>query len=96
MNDELNVGNISTLATWISIILYPLVVKYGIEIDKETVTTFVYTTLVIIIAIWSSYNPNTFAFLNNNKQEQVCEEGIVESEADLINEEYNYEEDFEV
>lgn len=82
MNDEnINIGNISTVATWIGILLYPVIVKYGIDIDQETVTTFIYTLIVIVIAVWSSYNPNTFGFLKNNP---VCNCG----DEEILNDEY--------
>lgn len=83
MNDEtINIGNISTVATWLGIILYPLIVKYGIDIDQETVTTFIYTLIVIIIAVWSSYNPNTFGFLKNDKVSCNC------GDDEILNDEY--------
>lgn len=65
MNEQMNIGNISTIATWISILLYPIIVKYGIEIDQAILTTFIYNLIVIMIAVWSSYNPNSFKFLKN-------------------------------
>ena len=78
-------GNISTLATWLGILIAPIVSNYGIDLDQATLTTFIYSLIMIIIAVWSSYNPNTFKFLKNNKVFHV------ESEEDLVNEEY-YEE----
>ena len=82
MNDEtINIGNISTVATWLGILLYPMIVKYGIDIDQETVTTFIYTLIVIIIAVWSSYNPNTFGFLHN-KPSCTC------GDDEILNDEY--------
>lgn len=82
MTDELmNIGNISTIATWLSILLYPFIVRYGINIDQETMTTFIYTLIVIVIAVWSSYNPNTFGFLKNKPR---CDCGADE----ILNDEY--------
>lgn len=75
-------GNISTIATWLGILIAPIVVKYGIDIDQATLTTFIYTTILIIIAVWSSYNPNTFKFLKNN---QVFS---VDNEEKVMNDEY--------
>lgn len=81
MNDEtINIGNISTVATWFGILLYPVIVKYGIDIDQETVTTFIYTLIVIVIAIWSSYNPNTFGFLKNRP--------VSSGDDEILNDEY--------
>lgn len=68
MNEQMNIGNISTIANWISILLYPLVLKYGIDIDQAILTTFIYNLIVIITAVWSSYNPNNFKFLKNFKE----------------------------
>lgn len=73
MNEQMNIGNISTIANWISILLYPIVLKYGIDIDQEILTTFIYTLIVIMIAVWSSYNPNNFKFLKNFKEIPVVE-----------------------
>ena len=83
MNEQMNIGNISTIASWISILLYPIVLKYGIDIDQAVLTTFIYNLIVIIIAVWSSYNPNSFKFLGNDTPEPK-----IESEEDLINDEY--------
>ena len=69
----MNIGNISTIANWISILLYPIVLKYGIDIDQAILTTFIYNLIVIIIAVWSSYNPNNFKFLKNFKEIPVVE-----------------------
>lgn len=91
MADNL-IGNISTIANWISILLYPIVVKYGIDIDQEILTTFIYTLIVIIIAVWSSYNPNSFDFLGNGN---LVDMGTVlgyPKEETVLNDEYETEE----
>ena len=85
MSDTNFIGNISTIATWISILIYPLIVQYGIEVDQETITTLTYTLIVIIIAIWSSANPNSFNFLKNNVQKCNCS---YETEETVMNDEY--------
>lgn len=63
---EYNTGNISTIATWVAIIIMPHLIKYGISIDQTTLITFLTSFITILIAIWSSCNPNTFKFLGNN------------------------------
>ena len=83
-------GNISTIATWLGILIAPIVVNYGIDIDQATLTTFIYTTILIIIAVWSSYNPNTFKFLKNN---QVFN---VDNEEQVLNDEYVYTEEEQI
>lgn len=86
------IGNISTIANWVSILLYPIVLKYGIDIDQEILTTFIYTLIVIIIAVWSSYNPNKFKFLGNGN---LVDMGTIlgyPSEEVVLNDEYESEE----
>ena len=80
-------GNISTIATWLAILITPIIINYGIDIDQTTLTTFIYTGILIIIAVWSSYNPNTFKFLQNNKV------FVVEDEETVMNDEYVYPEE---
>lgn len=83
-------GNISTIATWLAILITPIIINYGIDIDQATLTTFIYTGILIIIAVWSSYNPNTFKFLKNNKV------FVVEDEETVMNDEYVYPEEEQV
>ena len=83
-------GNISTIATWLAILITPIIINYGIDIDQATLTTFIYTGILIIIAVWSSYNPNTFKFLQNNKV------FVVEDEETVMNDEYVYPEEEQV
>ena len=80
-------GNISTIATWLAILITPIIINYGIDIDQATLTTFIYTGILIIIAVWFSYNPNTFKFLQNNKV------FVVEDEETVMNDEYVYPEE---
>ena len=75
-------GNVSTIATWIGILLAPIIVNYGVDIDQATLTTFVYSFILILVAVWSSYNPNTFKFLKNNKV------FLEENEEVVLNDEY--------
>lgn len=65
LNEYLTKGNLTTFATWIGIALYPIFIKYGIEIDQAVLTTLIYTIIVILIAIISSANPNTIPWLGN-------------------------------
>jgi hypothetical protein len=73
-------GNISTIAVWIYVLISPLLVKYGINIDEATFTTFFVALVGIILAVWSSYNPNTFKFLGNKKAEPVTDDGVLNDE----------------
>ena len=71
-------GNISTIAVWIYVILAPYISQY--------ITQDVFLALVgIVIAVWSSANPNDFSFLNNDVKPCDCN---CSSEETVMNEEY--------
>lgn len=62
-------GNISTIAAWIYGIIGPTyLVTYGI--DQGTFTVLLVIIIGVIINVWSSYNPNTIAFLGNSEEEK--------------------------
>lgn len=66
---ENQVGNISTIATWtaICVMIIEVILKHlAIDIPHDTIVMFVTGVITFIIAIWSSRNPNTFAFLGND------------------------------
>lgn len=78
MNDTNIEGNISTIAVWAYVILAPYIAQY---VSQE-----VFIALVgIIIAIWSSANPNTFKFLKNDIKPCECSCGAEET---VLNDEY--------
>ncbi len=64
---EITQGNISTIAVWIYVIIAPYVTAYGIT--QELFVAFFVAVAGIILAVWSSKNPNTFAFLGNQSEE---------------------------
>lgn len=71
-------GNISTIAVWIYVILAPYISQY--------ITQDVFLALIgIIIAVWSSANPNDFTFLNNDVKPCDCN---CSSEEVVMNDEY--------
>lgn len=79
---ELN--NATTIATWTGIMVFLIEVlakHFGINIPHETVVMFATGLVTFIIAVISSRNPNTFAFLGNAPQP-------VESEETVLNDEY--------
>lgn len=92
MTETNYIGNISTIANWISILLYPIVLKYGIDIGQEILTTFIYTLIVIIIAVFSSYNPNSFDFLGNGNLVDIGTRLGYPLEKTVLNDEYETEE----
>lgn len=64
----MDTNNISTIAMWIASIICPMIAAYGIVIDPTLMTTLIAAIINIIIAVWSSRNPNTFKFLGNQKE----------------------------
>ena len=78
MDDNNLTGNISTIAVWIYVILAPYIAQY--------ITQDVFLALVgILIAVWSSANPNDFSFLNNDVKPCNCN---CSSEEVVMNDEY--------
>ena len=75
-------GNVSTILTWIWVIVAPYLADY---FTQDQFVAVGLSIVGIIIAVWSSYNPNTFGFLKNDKSE--CECGI-ETEEKVLNDEY--------
>ena len=74
-------NNISTIATFAAIILTTILAYFGYTVDQAQATTVIMGVITLIIAIWSSKNPNTLEWLGNGKTEQP-EESLV------LNEEY--------
>ena len=83
-------GNASTIVKFAWMILAP----YLAEILTEDQFTVIGVAVIgLIIACWDAFNPNSMKiFKNEKKDECVCE---VETEADLINEDYYAEEEYE-
>lgn len=75
-------GNVSTILTWIWVIVAPYLAEY---FTQDQFVSFGLAIVGIIIAVWSSYNPNTFAFLRNEKKECEC---VIETEEKVLNDEY--------
>ena len=78
-------GNISTIAVWLYVILAPYIAQY---ISQEVFLAI----FGIIIAVWSSANPNTFKFLHNKEKPCTCE---YTTEETVMNDEYITSEDGE-
>ena len=77
-------NNISTIATFVAIILTTILAYFGYTVDQAQATTVIMGVITLIIAIWSSRNPNTLEWLGNGKTEDttLTEEDLV------LNEEY--------
>ena len=59
-------NNISTIATFAAICLTTIMAYFGYTVDQAQATTVIMGVITLIIAIWSSKNPNTFKCLGND------------------------------
>lgn len=83
MNDNDNwKGNVSTILTWIWVIVAPYLADY---FTQESFVTLGVAIVGIIIAVWSSCNPNSFKWLGNGSEKKVDEVCI---EEEVLNDEY--------
>ena len=74
-------NNISTIATFAAICLTTILAYFGYTVDQAQATTVIMGVISLVIAIWSSKNPNTLAVLGNAK-------APVTSESEILNDEY--------
>lgn len=76
----MDTGNISTIATWLAIAITALLSYFGIEYDYNALIPVVTGIITLIIAIWSSKNPNTFEWLGNAPTPVETEEPVLNPE----------------
>lgn len=62
---ELNTANISTIATFLAIAITGILAYFGYTVDQAQLATVIMSIITLIIAIWSSKNPNEIAALGN-------------------------------
>lgn len=63
---EYSTNNISTIATFIAIAITALLAYFGYTVDQGQLATVLMSVITLIIAVWSSKNPNTIAALGNS------------------------------
>ena len=78
-------NNISTIATFIAICLTAILAYFGYTVDQAQLATVIMSIITLIIAIWSSKNPNTLAVFGNQP--------TVDSTEPVLNPEYECDED---
>lgn len=83
INDLLTTGNITTIVVWIVNLILPYVASYGI--DRDVLTSVIFTIIWFGFTVYSSANPNTFDFLGNKVKEAQAELGDDEL---VLNDEY--------
>ena len=82
----MDTNNISTIATFAAIIITTLLAYFGYTVDQAQLTTVLMGVITLIIAVWSSKNPNTLAWLGNAPE-------TLDTEETVLNDEYEYGED---
>ena len=82
----MDTNNISTIATFAAICLTTILAYFGYTVDQAQATTVIMGVITLIIAIWSSKNPNTLAFLGNATD-------TLDTEEHVLNDEYECAED---
>lgn len=58
-------NNISTIATFLAISITAILAYFGYTVDQAQLATVLMSVITLIIAIWSSKNPNTLKCLGN-------------------------------
>lgn len=73
-------NNISTIATFLAICITGILAYFGYTVDQGQMATVLMSVITLIIAIWSSKNPNTLEVLGNKT-------GPV-ADSEILNDEY--------
>ena len=74
-------NNISTIATFIAICITGILAYFGYTVNQAELATVLMSVITLLIAIWSSKNPNTLEVFGN-KPEQI------DSSEPVLNDEY--------
>jgi len=78
---NLDKNNLSTIFVFVYMLIAPILVRYGYDINQEVFVSAMVAIVGLIGAIFSAMNPNKMACFGNAKTEQP-EESLV------LNEEY--------
>lgn len=73
-------NNISTIATFAAIIITTILAYFGYTVNQAQLATVLMSVITLIIAIWSSKNPNTLGFLGNEPTPVASEEPVLNDE----------------
>lgn len=81
---EINQGNISTIATiaWGSIIS-PILISYGITIDAGVGTAILSGIILLILLLWSAFNPNQMGIFGNKPKTTENTEPVLNPEYEV-------------
>lgn len=73
-------NNISTIATFIAICITGILAYFGYTVDQAQLSPVIMSIITLIIAIWSSKNPNTMKVFGNDNAPVAEESGILNDE----------------
>ena len=59
-------NNISTIATFAAICITGILAYFGYTVDQAQLATVLMSVITLIIAVWSSKNPNTLKCFGND------------------------------
>ena len=78
-------NNISTIATFLAICITGILTYFGYTVDQAQLAAVLMSVITLIIAIWSSKNPNTLKCLGNAPEPIDADEPVLndEYESDL-------------
>ena len=76
----MDTNNLSTIATFLAICITGILAYFGYTVDQAQLATVLMSVITLIIAIWSSKNPNTLAILGNAPEPVETEETVLNPE----------------
>lgn len=79
----MDTNNLSTIATFLAICITGILAYFGYTVDQAQLATVLMSVITLIIAIWSSKNPNTLAFLGNAPEPVETEETVLNPEYEV-------------
>lgn len=62
---EFNKENLSTIAGWVYMVVSPILVKFGFELDQTGFTSIFVGVVGLIVLVYSAKHPNQFEILDN-------------------------------
>ena len=90
---ELNKENLSTIFVLVYMLIAPILVKYGYEINQEVFVSAMVAIVGLLGAIFSAKNPNTLNCLGNGEPTKEAEPEIFDNDAPVLNDEYEFGDD---
>ena len=90
-------NNLSTIATFAAIIITTILAYFGYTVDQAQLATVLMSIITLVIAIWSSRNPNTIPWLGNDPTygptTTTASTEIFDNDAPVLNDEYELGDD---